>query len=176
MLAHYIALNDDLYCSVVYQQFALNPLMREMGRDRFLEAQKSEYLCSMLGQSMQSYLKDACRLMNLRIYKIEVYEDAIRPTDEEFKDNYVVVTNDETQTDQKDETAEPVDTPQRYRKRVVPKTEDLQFGTPQISYFTNRILIGDSKEHAVMTKLCEVNNVLGAVSESEFKEAQKIYD
>ena len=33
--------------------------------------------------------------MNLRIYKIEVYEDAIRPTDEEFKDDMVIVTNDE---------------------------------------------------------------------------------
>lgn len=58
----------------------------------------------------------------------------------------------------------------------MPKTEDLQFGTPQISYFTNRILIGDTKEHAVITKLCEANNVLGSVSECELKESQKVYE
>ena len=29
-LAHYLAMHDDLYCSLVYQQFAFNPLLREI--------------------------------------------------------------------------------------------------------------------------------------------------
>ena len=29
-LAHYLAMHDDLYCSLIYQQFAFNPLLREI--------------------------------------------------------------------------------------------------------------------------------------------------
>ena len=28
-LSHYLAMHDDLYCSLIYQQFAFNPLLRE---------------------------------------------------------------------------------------------------------------------------------------------------
>lgn len=28
-LAHYIAMNDDIYCNLIYHQFALNPLLKD---------------------------------------------------------------------------------------------------------------------------------------------------
>ena len=75
-LAHYLAMNDDLYCSVIYHQFALNPLCRG-APDRNDFAMNTPFMREQLSQGVQSYLKDACRIMNLKVFKIAVYSQII---------------------------------------------------------------------------------------------------
>ena len=52
-LAHYMAINDDLYCQVIYRKFA-------MAQDPDKESQQEH--------AVQAYLRDACRILNLKIY------------------------------------------------------------------------------------------------------------
>ena len=65
-LAHYIAMRDQLYCCNIYQQFAINPLSNEL--------KTSTTLSDLLNNSIKHYLEDACRVLNLNIFKIELYE------------------------------------------------------------------------------------------------------
>lgn len=72
-LSHYLAMHDDLYCSVIYQQFCLNPFTRGNRPDIF---EKSVLLRKELSDSIQSYLSDACRIFNLKIFQAELYTHA----------------------------------------------------------------------------------------------------
>jgi len=37
-LVHYLAMHDDLYCSLIYQQFSMNPLMGAYGNARLIDS------------------------------------------------------------------------------------------------------------------------------------------
>ena len=77
-------MHDDLYCSLIYQQFAFNPLLREnaysdqQGWDERLGLVMScSYFQEYLDKSVQSYLRDAQRILNLKIYRVDLYYDAL---------------------------------------------------------------------------------------------------
>ena len=79
--AHWLAVNDDLYCSLIYQMFTLNPLLAK-------GCQHEQYLSEALNSSIQSYLRDACRVVNLKIFQLEIYsrsmsEDQVRAAQEQ---------------------------------------------------------------------------------------------
>ena len=74
-LAHYLAMNDSLYCCNIFQQFHINPLCRGYP-DRISAMKESVHLCELLSNSIKNYLEDACRLFNLNIYKIEIYKSS----------------------------------------------------------------------------------------------------
>lgn len=69
-LAHYIAMNDDLYCAEIYRRMTLG-----------LSGLKASELSSMenLSGTVQCFLRDACRIMNIKIYKVEIYKDGKDP-------------------------------------------------------------------------------------------------
>ncbi len=45
---------------------------------------------------------------------------------------------------------------------------ELEFGIPEVLYFTNRVEIGDPDEHSVYGKLNKVAKILGAVHQDEY--------
>lgn len=63
-------MRDQLYCCNIYQQFAINPLSNELKTSMLMNEK--------LNNSIRHYLEDACRVFNVNIFKIELYE-ASRP-------------------------------------------------------------------------------------------------
>ena len=59
-LAHYMSIHDDLYCQIIYQNFAIKP-------ENHSVSEKAKY------DAIQAYLRDGCRILNLKIYKVKLY-------------------------------------------------------------------------------------------------------
>ena len=55
--------------------------------DRLALALRSPTLLQNLDLAVQSYLRDACRIFNLKIFKVEIYERAIEPEFTEIFDD-----------------------------------------------------------------------------------------
>ena len=68
-LAHYISLYDDIYCQEIFQSFSMRQYYQEYAR-------ANEYL----DKAIQCYLRDACRILNLKIYQVELFYDAMDPS------------------------------------------------------------------------------------------------
>ena len=88
-------MKDSLYCCNIYQQFALSPLTRNR-QDKIGELKDSLFSCDLLSNSVKQYLEDACRVFNLNIFKVELYEFS-RPKQ-----------TDETLVTQGDDSTKPV--------------------------------------------------------------------
>lgn len=68
-LAHYISLYDDIYCQEIFQSFSMRQYYQECVR-------ANDYL----DKAIQCYLRDACRILNLKIYQVELFYDAMDPS------------------------------------------------------------------------------------------------
>ena len=79
-------MHDDLYCTLVYQQFAFNPLLRDIAnqdqqgmpwKERIGLIEGCSIVQDYLDQSVQAYLRDAQRILNLKVYRVDLYHDGL---------------------------------------------------------------------------------------------------
>jgi hypothetical protein len=140
----------------------LNPLLKD-APDRLALALRSPTLLQNLDLAVQSYLRDACRIFNLKIFKVEIYERAIEPEFTEIFDD-LERAQDEKKSASKIEAQKQKDLKTGRKNDVL---ADLEYARPNhVHYFTNRVELGDQ---SVYPKLQRVSKILGCFSESECK-------
>jgi hypothetical protein len=101
--------------------------------------------------------------MNLKIFKVEIYERAIEPEFTEIFDE-IPRTQDEKKSASNMEQQKQ---PDLKTDRKQDSQADLEFARPNhVHYFTNRVELGDQ---SVYPKLQRVSKILGCFSEAECK-------
>jgi hypothetical protein len=145
-LSHYLAVHDDMYCTNVYQPFA----MRKPSKDGY-KGEKPPACSPATFQNsvIQSFMRDAKSVFDLKIFEVRIY-DEVDPHVPEKQSNVTKMQDNEKEAENSGH-----------------EDEENQDIPSDVFYMTHRLELG---HNSCYKKLNEIQNLIGINDEDKYNE------